>query len=262
MPDYSLAKCDSESVTVRSVARPADSVGIYRRGDIYWLNFQTKGVRHFVSLETQDYAEAIERAREIRIRPKLTSSRPFLQEIESFLAYKRHKNQFTTASAHGRFYILRAFANWVDVPPGFVTTKQIQAYYNEKLEQFNAETANSYYMILRSFFRWAVDVARVLRRNPCNNVDLVDTDFRGRRLKDFCSETERDRLIKSCTREDLAFVLYAGFHAGLRKNEIIEARPWWFDLSAGKLHLRETPTINSRTAKSAASRSPANFRNS
>jgi hypothetical protein len=34
----------------------------------------------------------------------------------------------------------------------------------------------------------------------------------------FCSETDCDRLIKSCTREDLLFVLYAGFHAGLREN--------------------------------------------
>src|SRR5439155_23224783 len=63
------------------------------------------------------------------------------------------------------------------------------------------------------------------------------------RFKDFCLETERDRLIKECQREDLSFVLLCGFHAGLRKNEIIEARPWWFDLSAGLLHVRATPTI-------------------
>src|SRR6266496_1314698 len=239
MTDYSLAKCDSESVTVRDVARLAESVGIYRRGDIYWLNFQKNGVRQFVSLETQDYAQAVERARDIRMRPKLSSSGPFMEEIERFLAYKKRKNEFTAASANGRFYILRAFARAVDVAPGFVTTAQVQAYYN----QFDPETANSYLMILRSFFKWTIDVAHLRRRNPCDDVDLVATDFRGRRFKDFCSETERDRLIKNCTREDLGFVLYCGFHAGLRKNEIIEARPWWFDLRAGLLHLRATPTI-------------------
>jgi integrase len=62
-------------------------------------------------------------------------------------------------------------------------------------------------------------------------------------LKDFCSEEQRDALIAACPREDLAFVLYAGFHAGLRKNEIIEARPWWFDLRNGLLHLRATATM-------------------
>jgi integrase len=98
-------------------------------------------------------------------------------------------------------------------------------------------------MILRSFFNWAVDVANVCRRNPVSELDLAESETRGLRLKDFCSAEQRDRLIKSCTREDLAFVLHAGFHAGLRKNEIIEARPWWFDVEAGILHLRETPTI-------------------
>jgi integrase len=42
----------------------------------------------------------------------------------------------------------------------------------------------------------------------------------------------------------LLFVLFCGFHAGLRKNEIIEARPFWFDLGNGLLHLRKTSTIN------------------
>jgi integrase len=223
--------------------KPADAIGIYRRGDIYWLNFQKNGVRQFISLDTIDYAEAVERARDIRIRPVLSSTGPFMQEIERFLAYKKRKNEFTAASAHARFYILRAFANWCDVAPNFVTTKQVQAFYDDKLQLFSAETANGYFMILRSFFKWAIDVAHIRRQNPCDNVDLTDTDFRGRRFKDFCSETQRDRLIKTCSREDLLFVLYSGFHAGLRKNEIIEARPWWFDLSAGLLHLRATTTI-------------------
>jgi hypothetical protein len=74
----------------------------------------------------------------------------------------------------------------------------VQAFYNDKLRLFSAETANGYFMILRSFFKWAIDVAHIRRQNPCDNVDLTDTDFRGRRFKDFCSETQRDRLIKTC----------------------------------------------------------------
>jgi integrase len=45
------------------------------------------------------------------------------------------------------------------------------------------------------------------------------------------------------TREDLKFVLYCGFHCGLRAQEIAEARPFWFDLDSGLLHLRKTDTI-------------------
>ena len=64
-----------------------------------------------------------------------------------------------------------------------------------------------------------------------------------RRGRIFCSLALRDRLIRECPREDLKFILYCGFHAGLRKLAIIEARPFWFDLDAGLLHLRKTPTI-------------------
>jgi integrase len=225
------------------MAKDPAAAGIYLRGSIYWLNYQNNGVRDFVSLDTRDYAAAIIEARRIRGAGALQSSGSFLVEINKFLAYKRRKNEFTVSSANGRFYILRAFANWVNVPPDAVTPRQVQAFYNEKLQEHSADTANSYAMILRSFYNWAVDVARICQRNPCDKLDITETDFRGLRLKDFCSEDQRDKLIHSCTREDLAFVEYSGFHAGLRKNEIIEARPWWFDLKAGLLHLRETPTI-------------------
>ena len=53
----------------------------------------------------------------------------------------------------------------------------------------------------------------------------------------------RDKLIAKCDREDLKFVLFCGFHAGLRKAEIIEARPDWFDLRSGLIHVRKTDTF-------------------
>lgn len=240
MGDYLLAKCDKQSVTSASMGKPREAIGIYKRGEWYWFTHQSKGVRQWVALETKDYAVAIERARVIRFRPMLSASGPFEQEIQRFIAYKKHKNEFTKASAVNRFYILRAFARAVDVPPAFVTTRQVQEFY----DTFdNVETANGYLMILRSFFKWSVNVAHLRRHNPCDDVDAIATDFRGRRLKDFCSEAERDQLIRSCAREDLRFALLCGFHLGLRKNEIIEARPWWFDLKAGLLHMRQTPTI-------------------
>lgn len=226
-----------------SVVRRAETTGIYSRGEIYWLNYQKNGVRNFVSLETSDLAQAIINARKIRTTAALQTGEGFFAEIDKFLAYKRHKHHFTASSSSGRFYILRAFANWVNVPPDKVTCTQAQAYYDEKLNVHGAETANSYAMIMRSFYNWSVDVARICRSNPFLKIDITETDFRGRRLKDFCSIEQRDQFITSCRREDLAFVGYAGFHAGLRKNEIIEARPWWFDLKRGLLHLRETPTI-------------------
>src|SRR2546430_2019756 len=124
--------------------------GIYLRGHIYWLNFQRNGKRVFASLETDDFTEAIKRANQVKSAPTLQVSSSFDSEIESFLAYKRRKNQFTVASAQARGYILRAFMReCCRLSPAFVTVRDIQSFYDIKLHKHSAVTANGYAMILR-----------------------------------------------------------------------------------------------------------------
>jgi integrase len=228
------------TVTTKHEAR-----GIYKRGAVYWLNVRRHGKRHFVSLETSDYAEAIRRAVEVRAAPTLQAGAGFPTEIENFLDYKRRRNEFTVSSAHGRGFILRAFAKWVDkLSAAFVTDADIAAYYDLHLHEHSATTANTYLSILHSFFQWAVNVAKICRRNPCLSIDRAEDEHSGITLRDFCREEQRDKLIKTVTRDDLKFALYCGFHAGMRKNEIIEARPFWFDMKARLIHLRRTATMN------------------
>ena len=54
--------------------------GIYLRGEIYWFGKMVKGRRSIVSLETRDYAEAVQRAREILERPELQPAQAFTAE--------------------------------------------------------------------------------------------------------------------------------------------------------------------------------------
>ena len=216
--------------------------GLYLRGSIYWLNFSRNGRRCFVSLETGELSEAIKRAATVRASPALSESRPFEAEIEHFLSYKIRTGRFTRSTASMSGYVLRAFARHIGkVGPQHVTGADIQRWYNHKLASFSAQTANTYANVLRSFFRWCVDTAKITHKIPVQGLDTAKES--GTRLRDFCTESQRDLLISSCKREDLAFVLFCGFHAGLRKNEIIEARPFWFDIDAGLLHLRKTSTI-------------------
>ena len=49
-----------------------------------------------------------------------------------------------------------------------------------------------------------------------------------------------DDLIRKCPSVELKFILYAGFHAGLRKEEIIQARQEWFDLGLNILQVVES----------------------
>jgi integrase len=204
---------------------------------------QRNGKRDFISLETSDFPTAIIRAGEMRAHPGLQPGSALETEIDRFLAYKKRQNEFTRFSSESKGYILKAFAKWIGEGAfaGGVTIADIERYYAHVREDRTISTANTYVLALRSFFRWAVEVEKLARRNPCHGFKLVEND--GSARKDFCSVELRDRLIRECPREDLKFVLYSGFHAGLRKIEIIEARPFWFDLEAGLLHLRKTPTI-------------------
>jgi integrase len=72
-------------------------------------------------------------------------------------------------------------------------------------------------------------------------VKLARLDQKSRLL--FCSPEHRDKLIGNARSDEMKFILYSGFHARLRKNEIIEARPDWFDLERGALHVRATPSF-------------------
>ena len=218
------------------------STGIYKRGNLYWLNFQKKGKRHFIALETSDYTVAVTRALEIRTNPELTAGNPFEHEIEAFIAHKVRQNEFTAASASSREYVLSAFGKKTGLAPAQVRTQDIKAYYDNVLDTQCVSTANTYLGHLHSFFQWTTKTAHITRRNPCDGIQKAREQ--GAKVKDFCTFEQRDKLIAECEREDLKFVLFCGFHAGLRKNEIIEATPLWFDLEAGLLRLRKTPTMN------------------
>ncbi|MEM7013631.1 MAG: tyrosine-type recombinase/integrase, partial [Verrucomicrobiota bacterium] len=50
----------------------------------------------------------------------------------------------------------------------------------------------------------------------------------------YCSREQQSAIFDACDRDDLRYVLFCGFHCGLRLGEIIESRPEWFDLNGGR----------------------------
>lgn len=220
----------------------SEARGIYLRGSVYWLAFQRDKIRKFISLETSDFVEAVRRAQEIRRIPELNASGRIDGLIERFVAHKRDMNIYSRATARNQPYTLRAFFDRLapSVTPADVTSADVQAFYRDCRARLSPSSALSYLMVVRSFFNWCVE-ERIVRRNPAADVKVARVDQRPR--SDFCEPELRDKLINECPREDLKFVLFAGFHAGLRSLEIAESVPGWFDLSAGILHLRKTPHI-------------------
>jgi len=216
--------------------------GIYQRGETYWLTYQSGGKRTRISLETSDFAEAVKRAAELRAHPTLQPSEGIEADVTRFIAYKRERGDYTRDSAESKGYVLKKFARWLgEVTTASVSTKTIQSFYDETREQHSLSTANSYLMMIRAFFRWSCEIAKITRANPCASIKQIDAKSAAR--LDFCTRAQRDTLIEKCTREDLKFVLFCGFHAGMRFQEIVQAKAFWFDLNEKMIHLRKTETM-------------------
>jgi len=219
--------------------------GIYLRGNVYWLQLpMTNGVRPKpITLETEDAEEAIKRANEFRDNPELNDSKTLDDEIDTFVAYKLRMREWTKSTAKKK-NMLTAFAKTQPASQSAagITTVILQKYHDQLLKLGTSDsTVHGYMMTLRSFFTWAVEVARIIRRNPVDGVKVVKTE--GKAREDFATLDLVRKLIAEAPDDDMRFILYCGFHAGLRKQEIIQARPFWFDLKNGMLNLRKTATM-------------------
>ena len=215
--------------------------GIYQRGNIFWYGRMVGSKRIQVSLQTSDYAEAVARALDIRADPFLITADPLRAEIEAFIDYKVRQNEYSVASVESKRYALKEFASFVKkADPATVTPADVDRFYQKLRARVAESTAQGYITTLRSFFNRLLETRKV-RTNVVKAVKLARVDTKGR--TDYCTPALRDKLIAKCNRDDLKFVLFCGFHAGLRKKEIIQARPDWFDLESGLIHVRKTETF-------------------
>jgi integrase len=215
--------------------------GVYLRGNIYWYQRMVNAQRIQTSLGTSDYGEAVVKALEIRAEPFLSTAEPLRAEIDAFIDYKLAQNEYSRDSADSKRYALEEFASFVNkADPSRIFTADVDRFYQMLRQRVKESTAQGYITTLRSFFNRLLETRKV-RTNVVKAVRLARLDTKGR--TNFCTPALRDKLIAKCKREDLKFVLFCGFHAGLRKREIIEARPDWFDMTKGLIHVRKTETF-------------------
>lgn len=103
-------------------------------------------------------------------------------------------------------------------------------------------------MTLRAFFRWAVEVRRMRFDNPVAQLEFGRIEHKTRQT--FCDKATKNALLAAATDNDLQFVLYyCGFDAGLRRDEIAEARRDWFDLKGGSMQVRNAEGTRLRASE-------------
>jgi integrase len=205
--------------------------GIFQRGKKFWFRYSFERHQYRVPLDTEDEGEAVAKTLMIRANPLLAGANPLTEELKSYLADKREEGTYTLQSAVTRRAVLKAWLTERGLKKVCeIREDEIKVWLHSlrKREGKLAEsTIESYGMMIRAFCAWLVD-RKKLRENPALFIKLkVSTPARRRR---FCRREQVDKLIRECPSVALKFILFAGCHAGLRKEEIIQARPEWCDL--------------------------------
>ncbi|MCA1659914.1 MAG: site-specific integrase [Verrucomicrobiaceae bacterium] len=215
---------------------------LYLKRGTWWYAKQVNGVRPWVNLQTGDEAEAIRRVRELEHSPLLRIETTGLRaEVAQFIDYKVKKREYSRDSASTKVVVLEEFSGYLDNSATSATVRPADCanFYAALQERVSESTAEGYMMTLRSFFRWAVEVKRTRLDNPIAKVEVVRAEHIAR--KRFADKKTKNHLIAVAPNDDLRFIAYCGFDAGLRRGEISEARADWFELDyGGSLHVQRS----------------------
>lgn len=206
--------------------------GIFLRKKSYWLRYTLGGAQHRIPLHTRDFAEAVRLARSLRGKkvPGKTEALQWDAAIRRYLEDKevghrpehlagRPLRTFRPGTATRTASILRRFQKFSKCPsPAEVAKRDLQRYYVHLARKSEASARSS--------------VARVqgfLDHLNClpGRVQFA-ADRRPERREVVVDLETSNGWIDLCPRDDLRFVLFCGFHAGLRRREIVHARPAWF----------------------------------
>jgi len=212
-------------------------LGIYQRGSVWWIRFSHAGKQHRVSLSTSDEAIAITEARRVLADPASALQLPTGWQLAAseFVATKKLKGATVRSVQNFEWQLEKArIALGADTVRD-VTLKRLTSYRAMLADTVSPRSVREYWDYLNWFLQWCVKTGK-LQTNPCASMQPPPKIKTIRRR--FLSKEEIQRVMSTPCSLELRFILHCGIHAGLRKEEVIQARPEWFDLGAGLLHLQ------------------------
>jgi integrase len=218
--------------------------GLFKRGNVWWYRYSSNGKQIQKTTEQTDEARAIERAREIQE----SQIQEIIEQPIGLTIAEATKRFLITIKQQGRSrrYIeyvesaLSLFQRETDIRLiSDVTSARVQEWFDRKAKHVKIETAASYLKVIKRVFNYTIKTGRSIRKNPFDEIAIP-------KYKSAMRETWIDRdgmetLINNCLDLELKYILYCGFHAGLRKDEVIMSQPGWFDLRAKTLRVKEDP---------------------
>jgi integrase len=227
--------------------------GLYKFADSknWWFRYTQDGKRHTVPLRTEDEGEAVTRARAILAEGLIATEAytpneptPRRREvhglIEQYLeeSQSRTKDALRKVTADTRRYILQKFVADAEINrAGEITGAKIAQWLVQlKRDGKSRDTLWTYGERVRNFVKYLMP--KYAPPTALDGFTVPDQPTTGRR--NWVRSAEVTKLIDAASDDPtLQFALFCGFDAGLRRNEISEAKVEWFDLENNLLHVAE-----------------------
>ena len=218
----------------------------YASSKFYWYRWTENGKRKAVSLQTDDLAEAFAKVKQIqagawysrweRAEPTRTSARKLVEEYLK-VAQARAKKPLRLETAKVRSYILHKFLADRGIEDiGQITHSNVEAWLaDRKRAGVSQDTLHTQARALKTFLAYLVD-HKLVRADIIADFDVPMPAAVGR--KNWLKKDVVKRILADSKDDTLTFILHCGFHAGLRRNEVSNARVGWFDLEAGVVHVQ------------------------
>jgi integrase len=230
--------------------------------------YDDKGKRRAISLQTPDEAVAINKARAffagevIRRTESIQAGTSFDTLINTYLqhAKTRRTKPMRPGTAQNVERTLKKFVHDMAVyQPRGMTAEIVEAWLDRLHKDGKSqETLRSYTRDLKTFANW------LSSRGLCSSLRIKLPDRKPRVRKTWVRKDVVAKIISSVApkigphsnprgkekavvaADELKFILYCGFHAGLRRNEIGMARVFWFDLDAGLIHVSNAASFTTK----------------
>lgn len=225
--------------------------GLVKRGEIWWVRKMVNGVLIQKSTGCKDQQEAFRHMATMISSPSIiygAGGCSFELLIPKFIKFKVQRGSFSRFSEKEKGGILWRLAE-VFGPGSDIRTlsekRIIETLTCGRFKDLKSSTRNTYLMALKSFFTWAYRIEKITPTNIASEIqpfkELKQSNHT-RANQQIILVAEEIRFViwaaLVCGDFDLAFILIMGFCHGLRRNEISESRPIWFDFDRGIITVR------------------------
>ena len=206
---------------------------LYKRNDWWWMHIQRGGKRHQFPLDTKDLSEAIRKRDGYLSSPNILygfRNHTLGSQIDKYIKEKTDSKRWSRESASEKSRVLNVFCNSLgqDRTIASIKESEINNYLNSKLAAgCRGGTVNGYLNTIQAFFQHC-QVNHLRTDNPATAIKSFPDEHPVREV--WCTENEVKHLYSNTPTSDLKFILGCGFFLGLRRKEITEARPEWFNL--------------------------------